>query len=328
MERNGTTSTDTGVVYVVGWGRSGSTLLDNVLGELDEFVSVGELASLWGQIRAGARCGCGEPVAHCEFWARVLDGAFGKGGRTLDFAHRASELVHRVVRLRKVWRILRYTPLESRPWPELDSYVDLLSDLYSGISAVSGARVIVDSSKNPAGAAVLRLVHDINPYFVQLVRDPRAVAFSWQRSVALPEFEGRREMGRPSPIRSSVQWTTCNLAAQAVRNRELERSLLMRYETFVQAPRESVERILFLAGRQSDLAFVQGSSVSLGRNHTVGGNPSRFRTGTVKLRLDDEWRTKQMSVERVLATIPALPLLNQYGYSLRTTSGTRRRSTT
>lgn len=35
------------VLYIAGWGRSGSTILDNVLGQVEGFFSGGELSYLW-----------------------------------------------------------------------------------------------------------------------------------------------------------------------------------------------------------------------------------------------------------------------------------------
>lgn len=39
------------VLYVIGWGRSGSTILDNVLGQLDGCFSTGELHYFWERQR-------------------------------------------------------------------------------------------------------------------------------------------------------------------------------------------------------------------------------------------------------------------------------------
>ena len=35
------------VLYILGWGRSGSTVLGNILGEVDGFFCAGELHYLW-----------------------------------------------------------------------------------------------------------------------------------------------------------------------------------------------------------------------------------------------------------------------------------------
>src|SRR4051812_41441772 len=65
------------VLFVTGSFRSGSTVLGNVLGELDGYVSVGEVLSLWRNGLGGGRCGCGELVEDCEFWTEVRRAGFG-----------------------------------------------------------------------------------------------------------------------------------------------------------------------------------------------------------------------------------------------------------
>ena len=66
------------VVYIVGWGRSGSTLLTAVLGELDGAFAAGELRMLWGRGVIGRRlCGCGRAhprVPHLVAGARAARG--------------------------------------------------------------------------------------------------------------------------------------------------------------------------------------------------------------------------------------------------------------
>ena len=72
------------VLYVGGLGRSGSTLLDRMLGRLDDVWSVGELVHLWERgLKENNRCGCGRCFADCPFWRRVGEVAFG-GWDTLD----------------------------------------------------------------------------------------------------------------------------------------------------------------------------------------------------------------------------------------------------
>src|SRR5499427_9656408 len=66
------------VVYIAGSGRSGSTMLERVLGEIPGFVNVGELIDLFRHVaRHGERCGCGELFADCPFWTSVGKRAFG-----------------------------------------------------------------------------------------------------------------------------------------------------------------------------------------------------------------------------------------------------------
>jgi len=66
-------------------------LLDNTLGQLEGFVSVGELLHLWDWgLLSGWSCGCGTPIPRCSLWSEVLDVAFGD--KIIDPAARAAIL--------------------------------------------------------------------------------------------------------------------------------------------------------------------------------------------------------------------------------------------
>src|ERR671929_1328639 len=66
------------VVYLGGFGRSGSTLVERVLGAAPGWVNVGELVDLARSVApADERCGCGLPFSRCEVWRRVGEVAFG-----------------------------------------------------------------------------------------------------------------------------------------------------------------------------------------------------------------------------------------------------------
>jgi hypothetical protein len=47
------------------------------------------------------------------------------------------------------------------------------------------------------------------------------------------------------------------------------------------------------------------------------GNPSRFVTGPVEIRSDDEWESNLKRRDSAVVTALTLPLLRFYGYPLR-----------
>jgi hypothetical protein len=304
------------VLYVVGYGRSGSTILGNILGELDGVVHVGELRSFWGLGLLGRRvCGCGLPIRECELWARVVKAGFGSDGDRAD-PRTVLDWQRDAVRLRNTRRLLRSSSGGSGGWASLDAYVPVATRLYGAISEATGARVIVDTSKHVADGALLPLLPGIDASFVHLVRDPRAVAYSWQRVVASPGEGRRQQMPRHGPFTTARAWTATNLGAEAILRRVgRRRGFTMRYEDFVAEPRPWSARAAELLGEDpGELPFVDDHTVRLGPNHTAGGNPSRLAGGAVRIRPDDEWRSRQPVVQRVIATAGTFPLLRRYGY--------------
>ncbi len=305
-------------IFIAGWARSSSTLLDVMLGQADGFLSTGELRYLWRWgIGKGWLCGCGETLPRCSTWSAILADALGPGpGEHERVARRMAALQLSHVRLRHLPAIAARS---SAPEPSdpLGDYVATLDRLYRSIARVTGARVVIDSSKMPQDAAVLRLVPSVDPYLVHLVRDPRAVAHSMQRRTMLQDSGSDPvEMPTSSAAASTLGWLRANAAAELMRARfGPRRALLIRYEDLVAAPRVTLERIAGMVGEPlRGVSFLDERTIDMAPNHTVWGNPSRFRTGHVRIRHDSEWTTRLPRRDRRVSTGLALPLLPRYRY--------------
>ncbi|MGZ8594592.1 MAG: sulfotransferase [Actinomycetota bacterium] len=310
------------VLSIIGYTRSGSTLLDSVLGQLDGFFSTGELHYLWERgLVQGRRCGCGETLPACPVWTRVRRRAF-EGGEPDPRDVMAWQ--DRCVRTRHTWGLLHGGSGRGVSGAALRAYAPVVRAIYGAIASETGARVVVDSSKRPSDGALTRLLPDIDPYFVHLVRDPRAVVYSWRRRKRELDADdadggGGGEMPRQGVARSALGWGELNLVSDAVRRAaETGRSLLIRYEDLARAPRAAVEAICDLVGEPSEpTPFDEAGRVLLRPNHTVSGNPSRFSVGAVELRQDEEWRSRMPRGDMVLTTALTAPLLPHFGYPIR-----------
>jgi Sulfotransferase family len=309
------------VLYISASGRSGTTILDNLLGGLDGFFSAGELRYLWSRGLLGSTpCGCGLPVASCTVWSDVLNEAFSdvEPPDPADMVRWQEE----TVRFRHTLRLLRQASTGSRKTPGLERYTDALSRVYRAIARVTGARVVVDSSKRPSDAALLRLLPGVVPHYVHMVRDPRAVAYSWRRRKQWTTTDPTRFMRRHGAVDSTILWISFNLATEAVTSQHgSDKSLRVRYEDFISSPRDVLKAIADLVDEHPrEFPFVADRTVQLGGNHTVSGNPSRFKVGMVELRDDDEWKARQRELDSIIVTSLALPFLRRYGYAVRPAS--------
>lgn len=307
------------VLYIVGWGRSGSTLLDTALGSLPGVVSTGELRYLWERgLDEGRLCGCGVRVPSCPFWTAVLDRM--AQARAARGARPSRPDPGDVVRLQgAVARTRHASGLATRRDLRLDVLRGLTGDLARAVTTQAGADVMVDSSKFPADAALyLGAGEDISLHLVHLVRDPRAVAHSWQRTRMMTDLSTPAPIPRQSPLRSSVFWTSMNLLGEQLA--PLVASYRrVRYEDLVRAPGATLRDVLADTGADVDpSSVVRDDGLHVRLSHTVAGNPSRFARGTVALHLDEAWRAEQPVGRRWLATAPALPLLRRYGYGVTT----------
>ena len=302
------------VLYVAGWGRSGSTILTNILGQVDGFVSVGEINFLWKHgLIENRLCGCGAPFRECEQWTRALSGAFSR----LDGVD-----PHRMVRFQEEGVRTRHVPLMMAPWgrrylrSRLGEYLGNLERLYGAILDSTGGRVIVDSSKFPSYGYTLGMLPNVEMYVVHLIRDPRAVSYSWLKKKLQPDKEGGQGyMHQFDPVKSSLMWDAWNVFTEALWGRTSQRYMRLRYEDFVRSPRRTVERILGMVGEDVPrLPFAGEHEAELGVSHTISGNPNRFTTGTVELRPDEEWKSRMKARDKALVTALTLPVMVRHKY--------------
>jgi hypothetical protein len=300
------------VLYVVGLGRSGSTILSNSLGQVGGYFSAGELNFIWKHnVIENRLCGCSRPFRECPVWTRVMDEAFG-GMDGVD--------AREMMRLQAAGTRTRHIPLmlndqgRRRLAERLEMLLVNYGRLYKAMGAVTRSRVIVDSSKEPAHGFAMSMVPDLGFYVVHLIRDPRAAAYSWLKKKPQPDSAEIEHMVRFSPTKSSVLWDSWNASAEALWRHSPEKYLRLRYEDFVAHPRESLKRILGLVGVTAELPLAGEQEVKLGVSHTVSGNPNRFETGAVELRPDREWISTMSPRDRTLVTALTLPLLSRYGY--------------
>ena len=305
------------VLSVIGCTRSGSTLLDNLLGSLDGFFSTGELRYIWERgLIEGRACGCGRPVSECDVWSRVLRVGFGSERPDHSLITEIIRWQRDLVRTRHTHRILRGGPSNHRS-TSLNAYTAVASKLYHAIAEVTQARVIVDSSKRPSDGAVTTLLPGIEPYFVHLVRDPRAVAFSWgkhKQELDHPD-ETATAMPRHGVLSTCVDWMTLNLTSELVVRRNQSRSLSLRYEDLVERPRDVLAAIRRLVGEgTAPDSFIDEKTAILERNHTVSGNPDRFFSGRITVRNDERWMREQSAGQRLAVEGLTLPLMRRYGY--------------
>ncbi len=301
------------VLYIGGCQRSGSTLLDRMMSQAPGHVSAGEIVHLWSRgLSSNELCGCGERFADCPFWAEVGRLAFGGWGSVdVDLILR---LQRRVDRNRYIFFMV-FPALSPRYRRDLERYVGILDRLYRAIYAVGGG-AIVDSSKHVSTAFLLRRVPSVRIRVVHLVRDSRGVAFSLLKKIRRPEVvDGEAFMFRASVSHSAFEWMAFNALFHLLAILGTP-TKVVRYESLVGSPGDTITRILRSEGRADtgEITFVDGTTVTLGVDHTVAGNPMRFERGSFELKADQEWRTSMRPRDRRLTVSLTWPLLALYGY--------------
>ena len=285
------------VVYLTGWGRSGSTVLNRLLAR-EGVVAIGELRYLWERgLVERQDCSCGNPWDACALWHPVVD-AIAAGQDSTEPAVLGRQL-HELGR--RGGRKIRRDPAGTDGLA--GRYASILGEVYQRVAAETGARLIVDSSKDPTHALLAR-ASGARVSVIHLVRDPRAVVWSHQRAKAPPPGATASVTEQHGPLYVATRWT--------LRNSFIDRSvgpeLRIRYEDMVTETERVITAIFDIVG--IDVPPLHG-----GLEHLIAGNPDRFDTDRpTVLREDVEWTTAQPAREKRLVQLVAGRLMRRYGY--------------
>lgn len=283
--------------YICAAGRSGSTLLDLLIGAHPEAVSVGELLHLPKNLALNTVCACGEPAAECGFWTQVigqLNRELGtdlfKRPYDLDLGFIVASTVIDRARQTRAYRLQRlltlalvdaehrlgfraFGPLTRR----FHDSIDQTLRVHDAIRQASGARVVVNSSKAFRYGVALQRRAPESVRIILLTRDGRGVFLSRIKSGFSRE-------------QSLAAWKNYYQRALPLLDRSIDPAyvLQVRYEDLTRDPRSELARIagfLGLAFSEQMLDFRAKTS------HILNGNAMRLST-SAEIRADEKWKTE------------------------------------
>jgi hypothetical protein len=300
------------VLYIGGAGRSGSTLLDMILGNLPGFFSIGEASFFWEYLaRRDIACGCGNELSTCGFWSAVVERL--SADETVDFDRLA--ILNK--RLNRTRRLPRLTSSRLMGWPEgWGELVTGTQALYHTVWQLAKSDVLVDASKAPSHCFLLRCVSGIDLRILHLVRDGRAVVYSWsKRRKRHHAVIGHEEyMLHRTKLQAILAWIIEN--AFTIRlGHTVPHYTVLRYEDFVQDPYGELGRALKGLGLGDiDLRWLCEPTLSLKPTHGVGGNPVRFSKSGISIVSDEQWQNKMNSITKLSLGLVAAPVLSYFKY--------------
>ncbi len=258
------------VIYIVGTGHCGSTVLDLLLGAQDQIFSVGEIAFynyFHGQKKPkkdniDLRCTCRQKVKECVFWKKISPNFNIKKYFSLS------------ENLKIISHLLFGLPLGIK---------DDSAKLYQQILEHNPNQVewIVDSSKDPR--RLLLLIDDpkIEVYPIFLIRKAAAVTNSYlkhQRSQSFLRYLFSR-------------WFVVNLIADRVLDKS-SRKMIIRYEDFCHDTRKYMQKInQYLETILETNIQTNIKRVNKEQYHDLGGNGLRLHQ-LKQIKASTTWRDK------------------------------------
>jgi hypothetical protein len=282
------------VLYIAGSGRSGSTLLSRLLGEIEGFINAGEAARyLFARYKPrDLPCGCGKSVLDCPFWEDIV---------SVVPSHETKKLAKKYMRIRFYPFLFLF--FKSRKFSNhLKKIGKELGSLYSQIASKTNGKVIVDSSKSPDFAYLLNKNEKLDLYIVHVVKDPRGVASSWSKTKAY--------LHPQSVIRTGAGWLVQNSIIEFLRLRKIQYKRII-FEDFIANPKRTLEEILtFIKSGQMDLSFLQATKASIRSQHNLASNPDKL-SETQEISIKPR-RWDLPLYKNILVSVVTFPLLVKY----------------
>jgi len=299
------------VIYIVGEGRSGSTLFERILGQHDKIFAAGELIHIWERgFIDNQLCSCGEPFNKCKVWKNIITRFIKKYKKGIE----PNSVIEALLKTSRMRHYLIKKNFDNKYAKFIN---EIYTHLYEAIIESTGSEFVIDASKHPVFAYILTRNKNLDLYIIHLVRDSRGVAYSWTRRKIRPEIISRKEyMPRYSVFKSSLSWMIVNKIALDLKNRNNVKYLLIRYEDLILKPQETLAKVCNFLKLDPDFKqlFIKRNIIHLMENHTVAGNPIRFKTGDLQLKLDEEWKYKMRRDLRLFTTLITFPYLKKFKY--------------
>ena len=296
------------LAYIAASSHSGSTLLAMLLGAHPQACTVGELRLTNVGDPERYLCSCGETILQCAFWQSVTRGMKARGVAAFSPVQGGTGILDAP----GAYAARLLAPLHRGPWLEFarDAALNLSPAwrrhlresqqrnalLLSVLHEITGAKIIVDSSKLPLRLKYLLPVAEIETKVIRLIRDGRAVALTYTdewnfADAADPARRGGGHGARRAPPRRNIaegarEWRRSNESADcAVARLPRAQWLQVRYEDLCAQPEATLRRLcefLGLAPEQATLNFRARAQ------HVVGNGMRLDRTEAI--RLDERWR--------------------------------------
>ncbi|MCH7655659.1 MAG: sulfotransferase [Chloroflexi bacterium] len=309
------------LAYVAGHGRSGTTLIDRVLGGHPDVLGCGEVSSLIRSLASGAevkRCTCGAAPRECEVWAPVVAGlaaSHARSGPAMQHWERTRSSVEAGPSL---WRLL--LPFGAARWRRAYNELTRLTLGAVAAGAAPSQRVIVDSSKTGWSTtwrplALLRW-GDMDVRAIHIVRDPRGTVWSVLKTAGFrrPAYRLRNVV---VVVRTVLGWLASNTAASALRVLLPEgRYLRVGYEELAASPIPEFRTITSFLG--IDPLRWDGDRAVRAGGHQCYGNSMRGREHVI-IEEDVAWKEELPIGFRLGVKLVTFPWTFWYGRHRSTT---------
>lgn len=249
------------IIYIAGHARTGSTIVDAALSQLNTVASLGELSHLPTFLLRDLPCTCGASLTECTAWTNVVD------------ATRAFDLEE----IEAATRLVEQSMLPGRTADVPATYRTFWNDVLLAAAEDRSSPYLVDASKSLVQFRKRRAALSECGFDVRVIHTARDVAGVVRSSTTGPgDVLGERWTPTFAGPRALLGLILSNTQARIDR-RTVEFSTRVELDAFSAEPAATIERCV------AELAIESSTTLGpLEAGHAIGGNRHRH-TGVSEL---------------------------------------------
>lgn len=221
------------IIYIVGIGRSGSTILDLIIGNNDGCLSCGEITNIFKDAFIKNQiCSCGQVAINCDYWQSIKK----------EWLSRNSLDVEEFITL-----IYRYEKNGIVPWlryyfnrflfktRDFRLYLQGTNKFINLMSTINNKYIIIDSSKRVLRFKVLQSHCGFDVFPIHLIRDLKGIMAS---EVSNIESTIQKQV---IFLKTIIRYVVVNMQIKFVLSNVPHKTLL--YESLLENPQEELNEI-------------------------------------------------------------------------------------
>ncbi len=277
------------LLYLLGAGRSGTTLLATIFNAHPRIQTIGEMHQFLDFVIEDKLCSCGLEVSQCSYWGPIVRGLATSKEALMEQA--------RYTEACEMHRNIPGLMFRSRGNPR---YLNNHVRIFKTIATHTEKPVLLDSSKYLARYLLLSRSPDIEIRGIYVVRDVRGLITSFSKKVQTSR----------SPLSTIVYYLFINFFGEIIYRTD-NRIVKLRYEDLMEDPLGHLNRLYSHVLDTNSEAIILAESYGI--PHIVGGN--RMKTQKqVRILKDEKWKTTMPRWQQIIFYFLAFPvmIINRY----------------
>jgi hypothetical protein len=258
------------IVYIAGYGRSGSTILDLLLSNTDEAFGVGELTNLHksGWIN-NEFCSCGNRANDCDFWSKIKMNYECNSKMSIEEYHLQKTKYEKITT--GIFNLMFDYLFQTKKYSAFKVSTKIL---YQLIADVSNKSVLIESSKSPLRLLSLKLM-GFNIKTLFLFRNGFSVLNSVRKPLKKDLENGiQQDLDPQSTLKTALSWKINNYMVLLFC---IGDNMKLKYESLIKNPSKIITSIgEYCQIDVKNVLNLISSKESFKKGHAIAGNRLRM----------------------------------------------------